>query len=177
MWLIISDANKISYSSQTHYMLNTVLSILHILLHLISTTNLWSNINRIFIKILFLIGRRLLYNVVLVSVGQQHASALSIHTHTHTHIYPLPLEPPPQPPSHPSRASQSTRLSSLCAIAASHGYFTHGSVYISTLLFNPSHPFFPRCVRKCIPYLCLCLYSCPANRFINTIFLDAIYMH
>ena len=97
----ISDANKISYSSQTHYMLNTVLSILHILLHLISTTNLWSNINRIFIKILFLIGRRLLYNVVLVSVGQQHASALSIHTHTHTYI------------SSPSWASSSAPISPL----------------------------------------------------------------
>ena len=108
------------------------------------------------------------------SAEHAHCSTTLI---SHNYIYPFPPEPPPLPPSHPSRSSQSTRLSSLCAIAASHGYFTHGSVYISTLLFNPSHPFFPRCVRKCIPYLCLCLYSCPANRFINTIFLDAIYMH
>ena len=27
-----------------------------------------------------------------------------------------------------------------------------------------------------VPSLCLCLYSCPAVRFISTIFLDSIYM-
>ena len=27
-----------------------------------------------------------------------------------------------------------------------------------------------------VPSLCLCLYSCPADRFISTIFLDSIYI-
>ena len=37
------------------------------------------------------------------------------------YIYPLPLELPSHPPpSHLSRSSQSTELSSLCCIAASH---------------------------------------------------------
>lgn len=76
MWLLLFVMLiKSHIQSQTHYMLNTALSILHILLHLDSTTTLWSNINCIFIKILILIGRWLFYNVVLVSVGQQHASA------------------------------------------------------------------------------------------------------
>ena len=35
----------------------------------------------------------------------------------HTHIYPLPLEPPS---SHPSRSTQSAKLSCLCRVAASH---------------------------------------------------------
>ena len=48
----------------------------------------------------------MLYNVVLVSAVQQHESALSIHIS-------LPLEPPH--PSHPSRLSSSTELSS-CVI-------------------------------------------------------------
>ena len=34
---------------------------------------------------------------------------------------------------------------------------------------------FPTCVHS--PVLCVCLYSCPANMSIRTIFLDATYMH
>ena len=154
------------------------LSILHILLRLISTTTLWSNSNRTFIKSLFLIGRWLLYNVVLVSVVQQHASALSTHTHTHTHTHISP----------PSWASSSTpHLTALGRHRAPGwapsvtqqlptGSSTHGSVHIPMLLFNPSHPFFPPLCPQ-VHSLCLRLYSCPANRFINIIFLDAIYTH
>ena len=42
----------------------------------------------------------------------------------------------------------------------------------ATLSVRPTLSF-PRYV--CSP--CLCLYSCPANRFISIIFLDSIYMH
>ena len=46
------------------------------------------------------------------------------------YIHPLPLGPP----SHPSRSSQSTVLSSLCYKAASPAIsFTHGSVYMGFL--------------------------------------------
>ena len=61
---------------------------------------------------------------MLVSAIQQHDSAISIQC-------PLPLRSPSHPPSHPSRSSQSTELSSLCYTAASHAvYFTHGNVYV-----------------------------------------------
>ena len=62
----------------------------------------------------FLIGVKLLYNVVLISSTQQCESAICIHI-------TLPLEPLSHPPHlHPSRSSQSTWLSSLCDPAASY---------------------------------------------------------
>ena len=40
---------------------------------------------------------------------------------------------------------------------------------------NPSHPLLPPlCTQVCSPYLHL--YSCPANRFISSIFIDSKYM-
>ena len=50
------------------------------------------------------------------------------------------------------------------------------------MYFNASlsiHPtlYFPYCVHKSALYLSLSLYSCLANRFLSTIFLDSIYMH
>ena len=61
-------------------------------------------------------------------------------------------------------------------------YFIHISVYMSIPISQfittpPPHPatFPPWC-----PYVCslhLCLYFCPANRFICTIFLDSTYMY
>ena len=56
------------------------------------------------------IGEQLLYNVVLVSAVQQSESALSIHVPSLLSL----------PPSHLSRSSQSTKLSSLCHTATSH---------------------------------------------------------
>ena len=52
----------------------------------------------------------------------------------------------------------------------------HAVMCVSTLLsqFIPPSPF-SLCSQACS--LCLHLYSCPANRFISTIFLDSIYMH
>ena len=48
-------------------------------------------------------------------------------------------------------------------------YFTLGSVYMSMLLsFCPSLPFPPLCPQ--VHSIRLCLYSCPAPRFIRTIF-------
>ena len=41
---------------------------------------------------------------------------------------------------------------------------------------NPSHPLLPPlCLQVCS--LCLCLYCCPADRFICTIFLDSTHTH
>ena len=63
-------------------MLNTVLSILHILLRLISTTTLWSNSNRIFIKSLFLIGRWFGLVDVLVKPLKDNAVAICVFNKT-----------------------------------------------------------------------------------------------
>ena len=54
--------------------------------------------------------------------------------------------------------------------------FTYGNVCVSALCsqFFPSSPF-PVCPHICS--LCLHLYSCPSNRFTNTIFLDIKYKH
>ena len=59
---------------------------------------------------------------------------------------------PPPTPSHPSRLSQSTGLSSLIHTANSHwlSIFTYGSAYFSTLFspFVPTSPSHPHCVHK-----------------------------
>ena len=51
---------------------------------------------------------------------------------------------------------------------------SRGVAHTSLLLCPLTHTPLPRCARKA--FLCLCLYSCPANRFICTIFLDSTYM-
>ena len=107
-------------------------------------------------------------------VGFCHTTAWISHNYTHV---PQLLHLPPLPPSHRSRSSQSIKLGSLCYVATSHQlsiwhmvvytcqcYFLHSSYS----LLPPLHP------QVCSLYLCL--HSFLANRFINTIFLDSIYM-
>ena len=69
----------------------------------------------------------------------------------------------------------------LCSTSLLVIHFIHISVYmsisISQFITPPPPPatFHPWC-----PYVCslhLCLYFCPANRFICTIFLGSTYMH
>ena len=115
---------------------------------------------------LFLIGGWLLYNVVLVSAIQQCEAAKSIHR-----------SPSPTPP-HPSSLSQSTslRLSVSSSKLPQAISFTYGSIYVPVLPPQFIPPYSYRlCSQVCS--LCLCLYSCPADRFISTIFLDSIYVH
>ena len=109
-------------------------------------------------------------------VGLYHTSTWISHRYTYV---PSLLNPLPSPtPSHPSRLSQSTGLSTLCHVANSHllsilymAKCTHFHSFLSS-----SHPLFsPLC-----PWVCslgLHLHCCPANRFISTIFLDYICMH
>ena len=88
----------------------------------------------------------------------------------YVYIHPLSLEPPSYPSSHRSRSPQSTELSSLCYTSASHELcFTYGSVYMTVLLSQLFHPLLPPLCPQ-VHSLCLCLYSCPAKRFICTIF-------
>ena len=63
----------------------------------------------------------------------------------------------------------------LCSCFPLAIYFTLGCVYMSVILFHfvPAYPSPSPCPQ--VHSLCLCLYSCPAPRFIRT-FLDSIYM-
>ena len=88
----------------------------------------------------------------------------------YVYIYPLPLGP--APPSHPCRSAQSTELSSLHYTAGSDWLFYVWQCINVTLISQ----FIPQ---QCL-HLCsrrLCLYSCSANGFICTTFLDSTYMH
>ena len=116
----------------------------------------------------------MLYNVVLVSPVQQQESAICIHI---------------SPPSWTTRAildylqvirQHWAGLPVLWSSFPHAIYFTHSSVHMSVILSQ----FVPPCPSPPAPTLCrpqvlslhLCLYSCPANRFISTIFLDSIHI-
>ena len=106
---------------------------------------------------------------------QQHESAINT-----LHIYPLPLESPskPLPPSHHSRSSQRTGLSSLCHTATPH-YLSvlHTVMYIFQChSLNSSHPLLPQVCLQ-VHSLHLHLFSCPEDRFISMLFLDSTQMH
>ena len=80
-------------------------------------------------------------------------------------------------PSHPSRSSQSTELTSLCDTVAFHHRqsILHIVVYICQgYSSSSSHLLLPSLCPQ-VPSLCLCLQCCPVNRFIHIIFLDSIY--
>ena len=119
-------------------------------------------------------------------------------------LCPLPLEPPSHLPPHPTPLGRprAPGLSSLPHNANSHWLSTlHMVMYVSMLLFQVICPSlsFPHCIHiaaqgsvfrsmplsQFIPHspsgsvshvhsLRLCFYSCPANRFISTLFLDLI---
>ena len=62
------------------------------------------------------------------------------------HLSPLYwMSPPTYSPSHPSRSSQSTKLSCALSRLPLASYFTHGSVYMSILSPNSSHSSLPLC--------------------------------
>ena len=95
----------------------------------------------------------------------------------YVYICPLPLEPPSSPPPHPSTSSQHRAeppvlYGSIPLVI----YLTHGCVCISVLLSQLAPPLLPPLCPQARS-LHLCLYSCPANRFIYTIFLDSIYIY
>ena len=79
----------------------------------------------------------------------------------YVYIYPHPLGTPshPQPPSHPPRSSQSTELSFLCYVAASH-YLLHTcqGIYVNaTLPVGLTLPFH-HCVYKSVPFLSVSVF-------------------
>ena len=92
-------------------------------------------------------------------------------TYVYTHT-PSLVDLTPGSPSHPPRSPQGTQLSSLCYTVASHwlslSYSTQMSILVSQFI-----PPFSCCMTSQVHSPSLCLYSCPANRFICTIFLDS----
>ena len=101
-----------------------------------------------------------------------------LHLYIYPHIPSLLCLPPTLviPPLQVVTKHQAD-LSVLCGCFPLAIYFTFGSVYMSMLLsqFVPAYPYPSPCPQ--VHSLCLHLYSCPAPRFIRTIFfLDSIYM-
>ena len=107
------------------------------------------------------------YHIVLVSAIHQHGSTIGIHMPPSSGTSLLPSIP-----SHSSRLSQSSGLSSLSHIANSHWLsifymLPHYSLHLSHPLLTPmsiSHS------------LRLRLHRCSANGLSSTMFLDFIYM-
>ena len=101
-------------------------------------------------------------------------------SHNYTYIY-IHTSPPSWASSHPPsscplRLLQSARMVSLGYMVAFHWLpILYMVVYICQLLSQFAPPFpSPLCPQ--VHSLCLCLSSCPANRFISTVLLDSIYV-
>ena len=113
----------------------------------------------------------MLYSGVSVPALQQSESAI----HIHISPYPLSLASPSHHPYPTPLAGH--KLISLCYAAAFTSYFTFGSVYMSMPLshFVPVYP--SPSLRPQVHSLRLCLYSCPAPRFLRTIFFLRFHIY
>ena len=105
---------------------------------------------------------------MFISAVQWNESAIYIYVYVY--IYPLPLWPPSLTP-HPTDLGHHRAPSWVpCALQwlPTTIYFAHGSIFMS-ILISQSVPSLPQ-LSSSVCSLHLCLYSCPANRFISTIF-------
>ena len=109
------------------------------------------------------------FTTVLVSAVQCESA--------HVCIYPLPLEPLSHSPAPPHPLGHHRAPGWAPCAAASHWLSVlHIRGYVCQCYSpNASHPLLPPlCPQVCS--LRLHLYSCPANRFISTVFLDSMFM-
>ena len=116
---------------------------------------------------------------MLYSAIQQCKSAISICIYRQIDIYvsPLPLKPPsPSHPVPPLQVITECQAGLPMLYSSFHQLSTlHMTVSMSVLLSQFIPPSFSLLCPQ-IPSLHLCLYSCPANRFISTTSLGSIYM-
>ena len=127
----------------------------------------------------FFIGVWLVYNVVLVSTLQCSESCKDTYIPS-LFNHPPTSQTPSHPPPCPTPLGHHRALSwipwAIHQLPTSyHISYTAVYIYMSVLLsqFVSSSP------SLLCPHthsLCLCLYSCPANRFICTIFLEDCYL-
>ena len=122
---------------------------------------------------LFLIGEKLLYNVLFISAVEQCEPAITIHISSATWA---------SFPSSHHTALGNHRVPSRTPVLYRNFspaiYFTHDvyiCIYMSMLLPHSSHALHPPLCPQ-VHTLQLHLHSFPANRFISTIFLDSICM-
>ena len=118
---------------------------------------------------LFLIGRWLLYNIVFVSVIHQHESAIGILLSPPS-TTSLPLSPHLTPVV---VTEDWFALPESCREFPLAGCFMYGNAYVSMLPL--SHLLLPLLCPQLVLYVCISIASLE-NMFINTIFLDSIYM-
>ena len=110
-------------------------------------------------------------------VGFRHMMTWFSHKHTYIPSF-LNLLPTSQPrPHHTPVGCHSTTLSSLCYTATSHWLFILHMVACMFQCYSrdTSPSPLPTVFKDCS--LCLCFYSCPANRGISTSLLHYMYMH
>ena len=90
----------------------------------------------------------------------------------HVYICPFPLAPLPS--SHPALEVITEQPGAIQRLSTSCLFHTRSCIYVSAAL--SIHPTLSSpCVHESIRHLHL--YSCPAHRFMGTIFLDTIYMY
>ena len=107
-----------------------------------------------------------------------HNKVNQLYIDIYPHIFSLLRLLPPSL-SHPSRWTQSTKLISLCYVAASHQLsILHLVVYICPChSLTLSHLTLPlSCVLKCILYVCVFIPFLPLGSSEPFFFLDSIYM-
>ena len=115
-----------------------------------------------YIYIYFFNWTIIVYNIILVSAVEQRR--------LYTFIPSLMSVPPTAPPHPLGHHRDQAKLP--CYTALPTIYLTPGNVFMS--LLSQLVPPFPSSPCPCS--LGLCLYSCTASRFINTVFLDSIYV-
>ena len=100
-------------------------------------------------------------------------SYIYIYIYIYTHTHPLPPTYHPTPLRH--HRAPSCAPCTIQHVSTSNHFYTWQCTYVSPNFPIPPTPYPP--LGPHINSLCLCLYCCPANTFIYTIFLGFIYMH
>ena len=114
------------------------------------------------------------HNTVLVSVVHQSESAICMHMSPH----PLLLEPPSHPPYPTPLGHHKAQSSSPCAMLlfpTSELFYIWWYIYVDATLTSPQLP--PPIPCSQVHSLGLCLCSCPATRFISTIFFLRLHIY